>query len=118
MSKYNNKKQIIDGIRFDSKKEATRWEQLKCLEKMGKIEKLSRQVEYELIPTQYTQVTNPRNGRLKNKCIERKCKYVADFVYFQDGKWVVEDVKGKRTKDYVLKRKLMLYLKGIRIKET
>ena len=104
-NKYGARKVIApDGTVFDSRKEYNRWCNLKLLERAGKISGLKRQVRYELIPKQ--------DG-------ERACYYVADFVYFDsDGKQVVEDCKGYRTEAYKLKRKLLLFLKGIRIKET
>lgn len=79
------------------------------LEKAGVIKNLSRQVKFVLIPSQ-----RDENG----KVIERECSYKADFKYEEDGKTVVEDVKGFRTKEYVIKRKLMLYQYGIRIREV
>lgn len=82
--------------------------QLKMLERAGEIHNLSEQVEFVLIPAQY------ENG----KCIERSCKYRADFTYWIGDKFIVEDVKGYKTDDYIIKRKLMLYLKGIRITEV
>ena len=106
MNKFNAKKVVVDGEVFDSKKEYYRWCDLRLLQRAGKISDLQRQVKYELIPKQ--------DG-------ERACTYVADFVYTQDGKTVVEDCKGyKRGAAYQLfsiKRKLML-LRGIKIKET
>ena len=105
MSKYGNiKTTTSDGITHDSIKEANRWCELKLLERAGKIQHLQRQVKYHLIPKQ--------EG-------EREVCYIADFVYHnaEDGKLVVEDVKGKRTKDYIIKRKLMLWVHGIKIKE-
>lgn len=115
MAKYNNKKTVIDGITFDSKKEARRYSELRLLERAGKISNLRRQVKYVLIPAQYETVERyGKNGqRLTNgkKCVERECAYIADFVYTDNasGKMVVEDTKGMRTKDYIIKRKLMLY---------
>ena len=104
MSKYGNiKTTTSDGITHDSIKEANRWCELKLLERTGKIQHLQRQVKYALIPKQ--------DG-------ERAVEYIADFVYHKDGKLVVEDVKGKKTKDYIIKRKLMLWVHGIKIKET
>lgn len=108
MSKYHSTPVEVDGIRFDSKREANRWFELRMLERAGKIEKLKRQVKYLLIPSQY------RDG----KCIERECSYLADFVYVKDGHLVVEDCKGFRTPEYKLKRKLMLQLYDIRLVET
>ena len=105
-NKYGAKKVVVDGEVFDSRKEYYRWCDLRLLERAGKISDLKRQVKYELIPKQ--------DG-------ERACTYVADFEYIQDGKKVVEDVKGyKRGAAYQLfsiKRKLML-LQGIKVKET
>lgn len=108
MSKYHSTPVEVDGIRFDSKREANRWFELRMLERAGKIEKLKRQVKYLLIPSQY------RDG----KCIERECSYLADFVYVKDGHLVVEDCKGFRTPEYKIKRKLMLQLYDIRLVET
>lgn len=108
--KYGNRKVTRNGETYDSIKEADRHATLKLLEKAGKIRELKRQVKYELIPTQ----KDPETGMV----IERRITYVADFTYFEKGKFVVEDVKGYRTSDYKLKRKMMLYFHGIRIKET
>lgn len=110
MSKYNSKKTVVDGQTFDSKKEANRYQELLLLEKAGVIKNLSRQVKFVLIPSQRDEATG--------KVIERECSYKADFVYEEDGKTVVEDVKGFRTKEYVIKRKLMLWRYGIRIREV
>ena len=107
--KYKNKKKQLDGITFDSTIEANRYRELKLLERAGKIKDLQRQVSYTLIPAQ-----RDASGKL----IERSCRYVADFVYRIDGETIVEDVKGVRTPEYKIKRKLMLQLYGIRIKET
>lgn len=109
MSKYKNKKTEVDGILFDSKKEAERYKQLHFLELAGFIEELRLQVPFELIPKQ------ERDG----KVIERACVYKADFVYLDNatGDVVVEDVKGKRTPEYIIKRKLMLYRYNIRVRE-
>ena len=121
---YNVKTKASDGSVFDSMKEARRWEQLLLLQKAGKITSLQRQVAYELLPNQYE--TYPRYSkkgeRLKDgtKLVERKVDYVADFVYTdaETGENIVEDTKGVRTKDYVLKRKLMYAVHGIKIKEV
>ena len=105
VNKYGAKK-IKDpatGYVFDSRKEFNRWCELRLLERAGKISDLKRQVKYELIPKQ--------DG-------ERACNYMADFVYCQDGKTVVEDCKGFRTEAYKIKRKLMLSVHGIKVKET
>lgn len=107
-SKYGNRKTVYDGISFDSKKEAQRYAELKLLLRANVIENLELQKEYELIPSQY----------IGKKCVERALKYKADFVYKQNGETIVEDAKGIRTKEYTIKRKLMLYIHGIRIKEV
>lgn len=109
MSKYNSKKTVVDGQKFDSKKEARRYQELLLLEKAGEIKNLSRQVKFVLIPSQ-----RDENG----KVVERECSYKADFTYEEGIKTVVEDVKGYRTKEYIIKRKLMLYQYGIRIREV
>ena len=126
--KLGNKKTVIDGIEFDSAKEARRYSELKLLQRAGKISGLELQKEYELIPAQYE--TFERYGkkgqRLKDgkRCIEKSCVYKADFVYTQDGQLVVEDTKGYRDPasaayaKFVIKRKLMLWRYGIRVKET
>lgn len=110
MAKYGNRKVIIDGIAFDSVKEGRRYQELKLLVKANKIKDLQMQVKYVLIPSQ----------RYKGKVVERECSYVADFVYvdIETGETVVEDVKGYRTEKYIIKRKLLLYKYGLRIKEV
>lgn len=118
MAKYGNKKVIIDGIVFDSKREAKRWSELRILERAGEIQHLSRQVKFVLIPTQREKGTIGLHGGVKpGKVIERECAYIADFFYMKDGVPVVEDTKGFRTTDYIIKRKLMLHVHGIRVKE-
>ena len=104
MNKYRARKvKAPDGQVFDSVKEYHRWGMLKLLERAGRISDLKRQVSFELIPKQQG---------------ERACSYVADFTYMEDGKLVVEDCKGFRTDTYRLKKKMMLWIHGIRIKET
>ena len=95
-SKYNNRKTMIDGITFDSNKEARRYTVLRSLQQDGYIEDLKLQVPFELIPKQ--------DG-------ERAVKYIADFVYYDIEKQmhIVEDVKGFKTDVYKLKRKLFKY---------
>ena len=117
-NKYSNQKVTIDGETFDSKREAKRYCELKLLERAGEIRHLRRQEKFLLIPSQYEEVVDAK-GKPKQKCIERECVYIADFVY-QDartGELVVEDTKGVRTKEYIIKRKLMLYNNRIKIKE-
>lgn len=131
--KYKSKKVVKDGVTFDSQKEYKRFCELSSLEREGKITNLRRQVKFVLIPAQYEpDIIGKRGGRKKGKLIERECSYIADFVYekriyrpdaFEEVystrlKTVVEDVKGVRTKDYIIKRKLMLHIHGIRIKEV
>ena len=106
-NKYGNKKIVRDGMTFDSLKEYRRFCELSLLQRAGAITDLERQVKFELIPSQ----------KINGKVAERACTYVADFVYKENGKKIVEDTKGFRTKDYIIKRKLMLYVHGIRIKE-
>lgn len=118
-SKYGNKKVVINGITYDSQKEANRHSVLKLMERSGKIQNLERQVKFVLIPAQYEPDTVGKRGGVKRgKLLERECSYIADFVYTENGNRVVEDSKGFRTADYKIKKKLMLYVHGIRIKET
>ena len=100
--KYKNCKAEIDGIVFDSKREAERYRKLKLMQFSGMISGLELQKEFELIPKQ--------KG-------ERAVKYRCDFYYLKDGNPIVEDVKGMKTKDYIIKRKLMLFIHGIRVIE-
>lgn len=99
MSKYNARKYNSRGEEFDSVKEYTRYRELLFLTVGGQIRNLRRQVKYELIPAQY----------IDGKCVERSLSYIADFVYEDESGEVVEDVKGFKTPEYVIKRKLMLY---------
>ena len=119
-NKYHNQKYSADGEVFDSKKEFQRWQELKILEKAGEISELRRQVPFELLPVQREpDKIGPRGGRKPGRVIEREAVYIADFVYKDaDGREVIEDCKGMRTKDYILKRKLLLFRFGIRIMET
>ena len=121
MNKYHNRKvRTSDGIVHDSRKEANRWLELKLLENAGEITALKRQMEFLLIPPQYDELpTGKRGKKTKRKLVERACIYRADFVYHdENGDIVVEDVKGLRTRDYIIKRKLMLFVYGIRIREV
>lgn len=116
--KYRNKKITIDGITFDSQKEAYRYKELCLMQQSGMIQDLKTQVKYILIPAQREPDTIGKKGGVhKGKLIERECAYIADFEYMENGKKVVEDTKGMKTKDYIIKRKLMLFVHGIRIKE-
>ena len=107
--KYGNKRTEIDGYTFDSQREAHHYIELKYMLRSGLISDLRLQVPFELIPSQ-------RDA--SGKVIERPVSYKADFVYVQNGQTVVEDSKGFRTKEYIIKRKMLLYKYGIRIKEV
>lgn len=116
--KYQNKKTVVDGKVFDSRKEAARYKELKILESVGEISDLVCQQKFVLIPAQREQdVIGVRGGVKKGKLLEKEVSYIADFVYLRDGQTVVEDTKGFRTKDYIIKRKMMLYFYGIKIEE-
>lgn len=106
MNKYKNKPITINGIWFQSTKEGNRYAELKLLEKAGQISNLLRQVKYDLIPKQ---------GKERTTC------YKADFVYTENGKEIVEDVKSEITRkkpDYIIKRKLMKWIHGIEVREV
>lgn len=108
-SKYGNRKVKRDGMVFDSIKEYTRYRELKLLERAGKIIHLKRQVPFSVIPPQRDEEGN---------VIERVVKYIADFTYLENGELVVEDTKGFKTPEYIIKRKLMLKEYGVRIREV
>jgi hypothetical protein len=95
-AKMGNVKTVIDGITFDSKREAKRYCELKILQKGKIISDLRCQVKFELIPAQ--------KGGIRT---EREVAYYADFVYQENGKTVIEDTKGHKTIHYIIKRKLM-----------
>lgn len=117
-NKYGARKYTVDGITFDSRKEARRYQELKLLQRAGRIAELRLQVRFELLPAQYEKtdavyVKGPRKGQPKRgRCIENSVVYIADFVYTENGRMIAEDVKGMRTKDYILKRKLFRYFYG------
>lgn len=124
-SKYHAHRVIEDGQTFDNMKELRRYRELLILEKMGQVKDLERQKKYLIIPEcRESSPAGPRGGIRIGRIIERAAYYVADFVYREldpeTNEWneVVEDVKGLRTDTYILKRKLMLYMHGIRIRET
>lgn len=119
-NKYGNRKIVVDGIVFDSAREAHRYSELLVLLKAGEISDLKRQVRIVLIPPQREPETiGPRGGIKPGKLIEHEVSYIADFVYKdKDGNQIWEDSKGFHTKDYIIKRKLALYLLGIRIREV
>ena len=99
MTKYHN----IKTGKYDSRKEAKRAVELGLLQRAGQIKGLAEQVKFELLP--------PQDG-------EHAVHYIADFMYIENGKEVVEDVKGVRTSEYIIKRKMMLYFHDIRIREV
>lgn len=126
-TKYRNLKVTFDGKTFDSKKESKRWQELCLLARAGQITDLQQQVKFVLIPTQYEKFprySDKTGKRLKDgiRTLEQELSYVADFVYMKDGKQIVEDVKGYKGSGaysvFVIKRKLMLHIHGIRIKEV
>jgi hypothetical protein len=100
-NKFRAQKTVVDGLKFDSKREAKRWCELKLMERAGTIADLERQIRYVF----------EVNG-------VRVCAYIADFRYRLNGSVVVEDCKGFRTPEYKLKRKLMMACHGIDILET
>ena len=106
-SKYNAKKTVVDGIEFDSAKEAKRYAKLRDMERAGEIQGLCLQFPFELVPSFECDGVKYRGMR-----------YVADFVYYRNGKVVVEDCKGVKTAEYKLKKKLMAYINHVNIKES
>lgn len=140
-NKYLNKFTEVDGIKFSSKKEANRYSELKMMENAGIITDLKLQVKFVLIPAQYEESTEilklgSNRGivdkectcsnktkkidyvKRKSRCVERECSYIADFTYYdENNNFIVEDTKGMRTDVYKIKRKLMLYIHGIKIRE-
>ena len=121
-NKYQAIKTCVNGIEFDSRKEARRYQELQLLQRAGEIQNLELQKKYVLIPALYEtyERIGKKGQKLKDgkKLLEKECSYIADFVYEENGKEVVEDTKGIKTKDYIIKRKLMLYVHGIRIREV
>lgn len=106
-SKYHAKKTTIDGIEFDSAKEAKRYARLRDMAAVGEIDGLRLQVPFELLPSFECDGVKYRG-----------MKYVADFVYNRGGKVVVEDCKGMKTAEYKLKKKLMAFINHINIEES
>jgi len=118
--KYHNKKiENAFGV-FDSSLEYKRYLFLLDAQKRGVIRNLQRQVEYILIPNQYrTEVVHLKTkDKFVDKLIEQKVSYFADFVYMKGDEVVVEDTKGFRLPDYVIKRKMMLFMRGVHIREV
>lgn len=110
-AKYGNRKVELDGETFDSMKEANRWAELTLMQRAGEIYELKRQVPFVVIPIQKGE---------DGKVLEREVRYIADFTYrrMTDHRLVVEDTKGMKTREYIIKRKLMLYRHGLRISEV
>lgn len=109
MSKYHSRKVTVNGIEFDSHREARRYQELQLLLRAGEISQLQMQKKYTLIPSQ----KKPSGGT------ERAVTYTADFVYKDNtGREIVEDSKGMKTQQYIIRRKLMLYVHGIEVKEV
>lgn len=106
-SKYRARKTTVDGIEFDSAREAKRYTRLRALEEEGEIQHLRLQVPFELVPSFECDGVKYRG-----------MKYVADFAYVRDGKAVVEDCKGFKTPEYRIKKKLMAYVNHINIEES
>ena len=120
-TKYRNNKITIGDQKWDSMKEYHRYLELLVLLKAGDIKNLRRQVKYVLIPAQREpDSVGKRGGIKKGKLLEREVAYYADFVYTDSGSGeeVVEDTKGLRTTEYIIKRKLMLYIHKIKIHEV
>ena len=111
MSKYNSRKTVIDDITFDSKKEAKRYVELKKKQEEGEITDLRLQVPFELVPSFTIEIDGKKRKR-------RNIRYIADFTYYENGQKVVEDVKGRKTEIYKLKKKLFEYKYKVTIKET
>lgn len=120
-NKYNSQKCSIGNEVFDSRREARRYSELCLLEQAGQIKKLQRQVKFVLIPAQKESFVIPKKDgtlKLSMRVVERECSYIADFVYEENGRIIVEDAKGCKNPTYLLKRKMMLYFHGIRIREV
>ena len=98
MNKYKNRKIVVDNIKFESNLEATRYKELKLLQRAKQISNLRLQVPFLL-----------QEGFKKNGKTHREIKYIADFVYEENGQTVVEDTKGMKTETFKIKQKLFEY---------
>lgn len=121
--KYGNKKVINEYGTFDSKREWERYKQLLLMEKEGLISNLQRQVPFIVIPAIYedVEVKLKTKSKIVRKVVQSASKYIADFVYVEDGKVVVNDSKASydfQDPVYRLKKRLMKYFHNIDIKET
>lgn len=121
-NKYGNKKIEVDGRKFDSKKEAQVYMQLKLQEERREISELKTQVKFVLIPAQYKTTGHTKTGKPIKKCVEREVCYYADFSYRDErGRLHVVDVKSSITKKnpaYIIKRKLLRQVHGIELEEV
>jgi hypothetical protein len=121
-SKYGNSKVEYQGIKFDSKREMQRYIILKDAENKGLISDLRMQVKFELIPAvkeTYIQHLKTKDKEC-TKTLQLPITYTCDFAYIKDNELVIEDVKISKSmlpKEYVLKKKMMFALKGIKIRE-
>ena len=106
-SKYHARKTVVDGIEFDSSREAKRYTKLRDMEEAGKIQGLRLQVPFEILPSFECDGVKYRG-----------MSYIADFVYYSNGRQVVEDCKGFKTPEYKMKKKLMAYINHINIVES
>lgn len=102
-SKYGNRRTVVNGVAFDSMREAARWQELCLMANAGAIEQLQRQVRFEILP---------KNDKYRARY------YVADFTYRENGKLIVEDAKGAKTQVYLLKKAMMYERYGIDIREV
>lgn len=119
---FNKKVKTSFGI-FDSTSEYKRFLYLKDMEQKGEISNLQRQVTFTIIPNQYMdkEIKLKTKTKIVSRVVEREVTYTCDFLYEKDGETIVEDVKSdytRKDREYILKRKLMLYLKGIRLNEV
>lgn len=109
MRKYRNTKTVVDGLTFDSKREAARWSQLRLLERAGQISELQRQVSIELAPSVRF---------AGSKRAQPALRLIVDFSYMEDGELVLEDVKGVVTTAFTIKRHLLKAHKGLDVRVT
>lgn len=122
-NKYGNKKVEYDGLKFDSKKEKDRYIFLKAQEMLGNIQDLQLQVKYELIPAikeEYVEHLKTKD-RVKTRTVQLAITYTCDFQYYKNGELIIEDVKSSPkmlAKEYVLKKKILFALKGLKITEV
>lgn len=122
-SKYGNRKTYVDGIKFDSIKEAKYYIYLRSLARSGRITNLRLQVPFEIVPAVYEDrvVHLKTKDKVEKHKVQSAVHYVADFVYEEDGREVVVDVKSEATKRkdaYILKKKMMRAFLGITIEEA